>query len=114
MTPFDGNSDFGAADQVINDALGLETSPGKIVHPLGHRLASPARPDDALHEVSQGLRLFDIADPFAPVEVGHYVPDPAPGANRASSNDVTMDTRGLIYLVDRIRGVDIIETSLHN
>jgi len=25
---------------------------------------------------------------------------------------VTMDARGLIYLVDRIRGVDVIETSL--
>lgn len=58
---------------------------------------------------AQGLRLFDVADPYAPREVGFYVPDPAPGANRPSSNDVTMDARGLIYLVDRIAGVDIIE-----
>ena len=36
------------------------------------------------------------------------------GAERASSNDVTIDDRGLIYLVDRIRGVDIIETSVMN
>jgi hypothetical protein len=62
---------------------------------------------------AQGLRLFDIADPYAPVEVGHYMPDPPAGAERASSNDVTMDSRGLIYLVDRIRGVDVIETTLH-
>ena len=26
-------------------------------------------------------------------------------------NDVTIDGRGLIYLVDRVRGVDIIETT---
>jgi hypothetical protein len=61
---------------------------------------------------SQGLRLVDFADPFVPKEVGYFVPDAAPGADRASSNDVTIDGRGLIYLVDRINGVDIIETSL--
>ena len=60
---------------------------------------------------AQGLRLVDISDPFAPKEVGHYIPDPQAGAERASSNDVTTDSRGLIYLVDRIGGVDIIESS---
>ena len=61
---------------------------------------------------AQGLRLVDIADPFAPREVGHYLPDPPDGADRASSNDVTIDDRGIIYLIDRVRGVDIIETSV--
>lgn len=60
---------------------------------------------------AQGLRLVDIADPFAPREVGHFLPDPPAGEDRASSNDVTIDDRGLIYLIDRINGVDIIETS---
>jgi hypothetical protein len=60
---------------------------------------------------AQGMRLVSIADPFAPREVGHYLPDPPPGEDRASSNDVTIDDRGLIYLVDRVRGVDIIETA---
>ena len=59
---------------------------------------------------AQGLRLVDFADPFAPKEVGYFVPDAAPGADRASSNDVTIDERGLIYLVDRVNGVDVIET----
>lgn len=58
---------------------------------------------------AQGLRIVDIADPFQPKEIGSYLPDPAPGADRVSSNDVTIDDRGLIYLVDRIGGVDIIE-----
>jgi hypothetical protein len=61
---------------------------------------------------AQGLRLVDIADPFAPREVGHYLPDPPAGGERASANDVTLDARGLLYLVDRQRGVDIIETDL--
>jgi hypothetical protein len=60
---------------------------------------------------AQGLRLVDISDPFAPREVGHYKPDPAPGESLASSNDVTIDQRGILYLVDRIDGVDIIETN---
>lgn len=61
---------------------------------------------------AQGLRLVDIADPFRPKEVGHYVPNAQPGAPLASSNDVTIDDRGLIYLVDRVGGVDIIETNV--
>jgi hypothetical protein len=61
---------------------------------------------------AQGLRIVDFADPFAPKEVGFYERDPAPGADRASSNDVTIDGRGLLYVVDRVRGIDIIETSV--
>jgi hypothetical protein len=55
--------------------------------------------------------LVDIADPFAPREVGHFLPDSPDRTERVSSNDVTIDDRGLIYLVDRVRGVDIIETT---
>jgi sugar lactone lactonase YvrE len=33
----------------------------------------------------------------------------APECQRASSNDVTMDKRGLIYVTDRQRGVHVIE-----
>jgi hypothetical protein len=60
---------------------------------------------------AQGLRLVDFGDPFTPKEVGCFRPDPAPGADRVCSNDVTTDERGLIYLVDRIQGLDIIETT---
>ena len=63
---------------------------------------------------AQGLRFFDIADPFAPREVGYFLPDPPQGGTHVSSNDVTMDARGLIYLIDRVRGVDVIETSFYN
>lgn len=60
---------------------------------------------------AQGLRLVDIADPYAPREVGYYTPDAPSGGARPSSNDVTIDERGLVYLVDRVHGVDIIETT---
>ncbi|HET7672839.1 MAG TPA: hypothetical protein VFK84_20680 [Burkholderiales bacterium] len=58
---------------------------------------------------AHGLRLVDVADPFRPKEVGHYVPDVPQGYERVSSNDVTIDSRGLFYLVDRQRGIDIVE-----
>jgi hypothetical protein len=58
-----------------------------------------------------GMRLVDISDPFDPHEVGYYLPDPPHGCERVCSNDVTIDDRGLIYLVDRQRGVDVLESS---
>ena len=60
---------------------------------------------------AQGLRLVDIADPYNPREVGYYTPDAPVGSTLPSSNDVTIDGRGLIYLIDRVHGVDIIETT---
>jgi hypothetical protein len=56
-----------------------------------------------------GLRVVDIAQPHAPREVGHFLPDPPPGEKRVCSNDVFVDDRGLIYLVDRGRGLHILE-----
>lgn len=61
---------------------------------------------------AQGLRLVDFSDPFMPREVGYYEADPPDGFERASSNDVTLDERGLIFLIDRQRGIDILETTL--
>ncbi len=58
---------------------------------------------------AQGLRILDISNPHRLREVASYVPDPAPGAKRASSNDVYVDDRGLIYLIDRVRGLRILE-----
>ena len=61
---------------------------------------------------AKGLRILDVKDPYAPREVGFYEPDPPEGFPLASSNDVTIDRRGLIYLIDRQRGVDILSTSV--
>jgi hypothetical protein len=61
---------------------------------------------------ARGLRIVDIANPHAPKEVAWYMPDPAAGYGeeaRVQSNDVTVDDRGLLYLLDRIRGCHILE-----
>jgi len=58
---------------------------------------------------AHGLRIVDISRPHAPREVAHFLPDPPPGSTRVQSNDVTVDERGLIYLLDRVRGLHILE-----
>jgi hypothetical protein len=58
---------------------------------------------------SGGLRIVDIANPELPVEVGHYIPEPSAGQTSPQSNDVDVDDRGLVYLLDRNHGVDILE-----
>ncbi|PKQ08775.1 MAG: RNA polymerase subunit sigma-70 [Alphaproteobacteria bacterium HGW-Alphaproteobacteria-10] len=70
------------------------------------------RPNGALVHVAWfagGLRVVDLADPLAPREVAHYVPSPRGGFPAPQSNDVDVDARGLIYLIDRNRGFDILE-----
>jgi len=62
---------------------------------------------------SGGLRIVDIADPSLPREVGHYIPEPASGQSSPQSNDVDVDDRGLIYLLDRNVGLDILEYEPH-
>ncbi len=57
---------------------------------------------------AQGLRILDISNPHAMREVAHYMPDTKSG-KRVCSNDVYVDGRGLIYLIDRWRGLSILE-----
>lgn len=58
-----------------------------------------------------GLRVLDVSDPTLPVEVAHYLPEPADGSI-PQSNDVDVDDKGLIYLLDRNQGLDILEMKL--
>lgn len=60
---------------------------------------------------SGGLRVIDISNPYRPTEVGHYIPQPGQGTRFAQSNDVFVDERGLIYLIDRVSGLDILRLS---
>lgn len=56
-----------------------------------------------------GLRIVDIADPIKPKEVGCFIPTPGQGQKTVQSNDVFVDDRGIIYLLDRLNGLDILE-----
>jgi hypothetical protein len=56
-----------------------------------------------------GLRMIDINDPTAPKEIGWFIPEPAAGQTSPQANDVFVDERELIYLVDRNIGLDILE-----
>ena len=44
-----------------------------------------------------------------PKEVGHFIPEPVNGHAAPQSNDVEVDGRGLIYVIDRLAGFDILE-----
>lgn len=56
-----------------------------------------------------GLRAIDIRDPRMPQEVGWFIPEPCGGFSSPQSNDVDVDERGLIYLLDRNCGFDVLE-----
>jgi hypothetical protein len=56
-----------------------------------------------------GLRVVDVADPLAPQEVGWFMPEPVAGQPAPQTNDVAVDRRGLVHLVDRYVGYDIVE-----
>jgi hypothetical protein len=60
---------------------------------------------------SGGLRIVDVADPMQPEEAGFFIPQPVAGQASTQSNDVDVDDRGLIYLLDRNNGFDILEFS---
>ncbi len=71
-----------------------------------------------------GMRVVDVRNPFEPVEVGYYIPATTPntdercltidGVERCKTaiqtNNVEVDDRGLVYLVDRANtGLHIVE-----
>lgn len=55
-----------------------------------------------------GLRVIDLANPEEPREVGHFIPAPAPGHKAPQSNDVDVDPRGIVAVLDRDRGLDLL------
>jgi hypothetical protein len=58
---------------------------------------------------SGGLRVVDIADPFLPKEIAHYIPTAPDKFPSPQSNDVDVDENGVIYLLDRNRGLEILK-----
>jgi hypothetical protein len=60
-----------------------------------------------------GLRVYDLSDPSAPVEVAHLVPPAPEGRDSIQFNDVFVAEDGLIYVTDRHGdGLYIVEMDL--
>jgi hypothetical protein len=70
--------------------------------------------DSIVHAVwfGGGLRIIDVADPLIPREIGYFIPEPVAGRPAPQSNDVALDERGLIYMIDRHVGFDILESQV--
>lgn len=58
---------------------------------------------------SGGLRIVDLKNPSLPEEVGFYIPEPCGGFPTPQANDVFVDDKNLVYMVDRNCGLDILE-----
>ena len=56
-----------------------------------------------------GLRIIDINDPANPVERGYFIPKPGDRVAAPLTNDVVKDHRGLLWVTDKERGLDVIE-----
>jgi hypothetical protein len=85
--------------------FGLHSSEENFRNPLYGKLT-------ALAWFTGGVRVWDIREPQAPVEVAFYVP--VSNANTSPdgymTNNVEVDNRGFIYVVDRNgAGLDILE-----
>ncbi len=81
-----------------------------------HQPHESVGPDNLVYAAwfSGGLRVIDISNPRRPAEVGHYIPRPGRGRSSAQSNDVFVDARGFIYLLDRVGGLDILRAGKPN
>jgi len=53
---------------------------------------------------SAGVRVYDLADPGHPAEVAHWIPEPPPGQPVPQTNDLFVDSNGLVRVTDRITG----------
>jgi hypothetical protein len=61
---------------------------------------------------SGGLRVVDVSNPYSPTELGYYVPEPGRGQKTVKSNDVFRADNGLLYLIDRLDGFEILESEV--
>ncbi|MBI3063042.1 MAG: hypothetical protein HYY83_13815 [Deltaproteobacteria bacterium] len=61
---------------------------------------------------SGGLRAVDISNPYLPKEAGFYIPLPGKGQKAVQSNDVFHRKDGMLFLIDRLDGLEILESQI--
>ncbi|MGH7768342.1 MAG: LVIVD repeat-containing protein, partial [Candidatus Binatia bacterium] len=59
-----------------------------------------------------GLRAVDFSNPYQPEEIGFYIPLPGKSQKTVQSNDVFRAKDGLLYLIDRYDGLEILEPEI--
>jgi hypothetical protein len=76
-----------------------------------HQLRERVDEDNLLYVTwfAGGLRIIDINDPADPKERGYFIPKPGDGVAAPLTNDVFKDDRGLLWVTDKERGLDVIE-----
>jgi hypothetical protein len=76
-----------------------------------HQLRERVDEDNLLYVTwfAGGLRVIDINDPADPKERGYFIPKPGDGVAAPLTNDVFKDDRGLLWVTDKERGLDVIE-----
>jgi hypothetical protein len=76
-----------------------------------HQLREQVDRDNLLYVTwfAGGLRIIDINDPANPQERAYFIPKPGDGVAAPLTNDVFKDDRGLLWVTDKERGLDVIE-----
>jgi hypothetical protein len=76
-----------------------------------HQLREKVDDDNLLYVTwfAGGLRIIDISDPADPKERGYFIPKPGNGVAAPLTNDIFKDDRGLLWVTDKERGLDVIE-----
>ena len=76
-----------------------------------HQLREKVDEDNLLYVTwfAGGLRIIDINDPANPKERGYFIPKPGDGVAAPLTNDIFKDKRGLLWVTDKERGLDVIE-----
>ena len=105
LDPFEGEK-FPRGNYCRRGArFGVHSSEENFNNPLYGKLT-------ALAYFTGGVRIWDIREPQAPVEVAFYVPESNANTNPDGymTNNVEIDDRGFIYVVDRNgAGLDILQ-----
>ena len=105
VDPFDGEK-YPRGNYCTRGArFGVHSSEENFNNPLYGKLT-------AIAYFTGGVRIWDIREPHAPVEVGFYVPESNANTNPDGymTNNVEIDDRGFVYVVDRNgAGLDILQ-----